>query len=145
MSDDPADRVGLFAVAYEIGTEQPGAPRITAQLAVNTPAETVSGEVTVSQAVNPPVDFHVQVKGDFTYMTGMPDNTHILVVLSQVPNEVTNTPGVELRMVLESDWQSGTANVKYPPHLPGDWTSLSDLPVRILEPAAAPAPAPAAV
>src|SRR4051812_14447878 len=141
MSEVSADSIGLFPVAYEIGTEQPGAPRIVAQLAVNTPAETVSGEVTVTQAVNPPVNFHVQVKGDFTYMTVMPDDTHILVVLSQAPTPVLNTPAVELRLVLDRDWQSGTANVKYSPDLPGHWTTLSDLPVKILEPAGVPAAA----
>src|SRR3954467_286770 len=128
MSEVSADSIGLFSVAYEIGTGQPGAPRIVAQLAVNTPAKTVSGEVTITQAVNPPVDFHVQVKGDFTYMTVMPDNTHILVVLSQVPTPVLNTPAAELRIVLDSDWQSGTANVRYSPDLPGHWTSLTDPP-----------------
>src|SRR3954466_10372904 len=112
MSEVSADSIGLFPVAYEIGTEQPGAPRIVAQLAVNTPAKTVSGEVTITQAVNPPVNFHVQVRGDFTYMTVMPDNTRILVVLSQVPTPVLNTPAADLRLVLESDWQSGTAHTR---------------------------------
>jgi hypothetical protein len=139
MSDASEANIGLFPVAYEIGTEQPGAPRIVAQLAVNTPAETVSGEVTVTQAVNPPVNFNVQVTGDFTYMTVMPDTTHILVVLSEVPTPLLNAPAIQLRLVLESDWQSGTANVKYTPDRPDQWTTLSDLPVKILETAAAPA------
>jgi hypothetical protein len=141
MSEESNGSIGLFPITLEIGTEQPGAPRIIAQLAVNTPARTVSGEVTITQAVNPPVNFHVQVRGDFTYMTVMPDNTRILVVLSQVPTPVLNTPAAELRLVLESDWQSGTANVKYSPDLPGHWTSLSDLPVKIVDPAGVPAAA----
>jgi hypothetical protein len=60
-------------------------------------------------------------------MTVMSDDTHILVVLSSVtPN--LNGQGLELRMVLTT-WTSGKANYKYSKELPGNWTSVTDVPV----------------
>jgi hypothetical protein len=144
MSDASADNgdIGLFIVAYEIGTGLLGAPGLVVHLAVNTPAETIGGQARLTQAVNPPLNIDVQLSGDFTYMTVMPDNTHILVVLSSVtPN--LNGQGLELRMVL-TNWTSGTANYKYSKELPGNWTSVTDVPVRLIEPAGAPS-APEAV
>lgn len=125
---DPGTLPGLFIVAYEIGTGQPGAQRLILHVAVNVGAETVSGEGQLQQAVNPPLDLNVQLRGDFTYMTVMPDETHILVVLgSDSPN--LNSPDIELRMVLNHDWSGGTANYKYTSDRPGGWHTVTNVPV----------------
>lgn len=126
---DPGSLPGLFIVGYEIGTDEPGAQRLVLHLAVNAGAGTVSGEGQLTQAVHPPLDLNLQVRGDFSYMTVMPDQSHILVVLSSVsPN--LNAPDIELRMVLTHDWSGGTANYKYTLQQPGGWHAVTGAPVK---------------
>ncbi|NES99162.1 MAG: DUF1842 domain-containing protein [Sphaerospermopsis sp. SIO1G1] len=116
-------KYGVFLACYEISTSLLGAPTLTLNLLVNAPAETVHGIGNITQAINPPLDIKTKLDGSFTYMTVMPDNTHILVTASGYPiiNWPPYVPGpgpvilpnVELRMVLNEDWKSGTANYKY--------------------------------
>jgi len=133
----PATKTGLFIVAYNIGTSLPGAPHLNLHLAVNTVDEAVTGQGQVTQAVNPPVDVRTNVQGDFTYMTVMPNNTHILVTLTgtqaiQWPSTggigPVLPPNFSLRMVLASDWKSGTANYKY--QVGNTWHEVKDVPVK---------------
>ena len=77
MTNQPT---GLFPVSYEIGTEKPGAPRFTVHFLVYTPGKTMNGAGIITQAINPPLEVATQLHGDFSYMTVMPKNTHILVI-----------------------------------------------------------------
>lgn len=131
--------VGLFIASYEIGTGLPGAPSFAVHLTVSTPAEHVTGQGRITQAVSPPVDVSTALDGDFTYMTVMPDTSSILVTLTGHP--IVNwppgggigpviLPNVQLRMVLTDDWSSGTANYKYLAD-DGTWRTVSNVPVRI--------------
>lgn len=140
MSDTTDNPVGLFVVSYEIGTELAGAPRLVVHLAVNAPARAITGQCQLTQAVNPPLNLKMPVTGDFTYLTVMPpDPTNILVVLSDVQGPNPNAPGIELRMLLAGGWDSGVASYRYAKSRPGPWTSVTDAPVRRIEPAGAPA------
>ncbi|MDY7232823.1 DUF1842 domain-containing protein [Hyalangium rubrum] len=69
-------------------------------------------------AVNPPLDVRSNLNGTFTYMTVMPKQTNILVVATGTPAiqwpsgggvGPVLVPNVHLRMVLDSEWKSGTA------------------------------------
>ncbi|MGH2720910.1 MAG: DUF1842 domain-containing protein [Actinomycetota bacterium] len=131
--------VGLFVASYDIGTRAPGAPSFAVHLTVSTPAEHVTGQGRITQAVNPPVDVSTALDGDFTYMTLMPDTSHILVTLTGHP--IVNwppgggigpviLPNVQLRMVLVEDWSSGTANYRDLTD-DGTWRTVSNVPVRI--------------
>ena len=113
---------GLFIVSYLVGNEMPGAPLLHLDLMVSTPNKEVSGRGVVTQAINPPLNVVSKVSGDFTYMTVMPKNTHILVVLTGYPVikwpihggiGPVIPPNLQVRMVLNEDWQEGIANFTY--------------------------------
>ncbi|KVO07885.1 hypothetical protein WJ69_01045 [Burkholderia ubonensis] len=123
---------GLFPVAYVIGTEMPGAPTLRLALLVDTPERSLVGTATVTQAVNPPVDFHADVWGDFTYMALMPPvNTRILVTLQGNDGGPTSNSVVtfKLQLVLENDWQRGVASYSY--FDIGSWHDIENVPARI--------------
>lgn len=129
--------VGLFPVSYEITTGLLGAPTFTVHLVVNTPNRQINGQGVVENgSINPPLHVPTSLHGDFTYMTVMPNETHILVVAngtgpigSVTPLEGPNT---KLRMVLEADWTKGTASFEYI-DANGKWQSINDANVSILQ------------
>ncbi|AOI72637.1 DUF1842 domain-containing protein [Burkholderia ubonensis] len=123
---------GLFPVAYVIGTEAPGAPTLRLALLVDTPERSVVGTATVTQAVNPPVEFHADVWGNYTYMALMPPaNTRILVTLQGNDGGPNSNSVVtfKLQLVLESDWQRGVASYSYFDN--GSWHAVENVPARI--------------
>lgn len=133
------DKIRLFPVSYTIETNRVGAPLFEMHFIVNTLKETVHGVGHITQATNPPLDVDTKLNGSFTYMTVMPDSTHILVTVTGYPiiqwppdggiGPVV-LPNVELRMVLEKDWKSGTANYKYIDDN-GKWQSIDNAKVQI--------------
>jgi hypothetical protein len=62
-------------------------------------------------------------------MTVMPNKTHILVNLKGFGSPSTIMPleiqNIKLTMVLESNWQSGTANYSYLDEQ-GEWVDIKD-------------------
>jgi len=135
-----AGETGLFTACYNIGGQMPGAPLFHTSLAVNTPTESLSGMGRITQAVNPPLDIHTRLRGDFTYMTVMPKNTHILIVATGYPMVHWPShsgvgpvlpPNVHLRMVLSENWKSGTANYSYQ-NPAGKWTNIRNAPVQMV-------------
>jgi len=133
-----AMKTGLFPVCYEVGKGMPGAPMFKISLLVYTPAEKVNGFGEITQATSPPLDVKTKLEGSYTYMTVMPRNVHILVVLTGYPPVhwpvhggigPVIPPNVDLRMVLEENWQSGTANYKYL-DAKGNWVEIKDAPVK---------------
>ncbi|ENY73122.1 hypothetical protein G114_04133 [Aeromonas diversa CDC 2478-85] len=133
-------KTGLFLASFQIGKAMPGAPLLHLNLAVYTPGETVTGVSHVTQATNPPLDVASELKGQYTYMTVMPNKSHILVTAQGYPivkwpqhgglGPVIQ-PNLELRMVLSDDWKSGTANYKYQD---GNqvWHEVKDVPVTLV-------------
>ncbi len=134
-------QTGLFPVCYEIGGDMPGAPLFKVSLTVYTPGKSVSGHGVITQATNPPLKVETKLQGDFTYMTVMPKNVHILVVATGYPilhwshhagiGPVIG-PNVNLRMVLTEDWKSGTANYQYL-DANGNWVNIENAPVKIVD------------
>lgn len=130
---------GLFHVTYKVtigAPDQPieGATTLFLSLAVYTPDRSVSGIAKISQAINPPLNQSSKVNGEYTYLTVMPSNSHILVTATGFPNLNWNPkwgigpqllPNFELRMVLEDDWQTGRANFKYTDP-DGKWQEAND-------------------
>ena len=123
-------KTGLFIQSYQITTGLVGAPTFEIHLAVNTPQESISGQGTVSNnSIHPPMELYSSLTGDFSYMTVLPNNTHILVNLKGfgspspiMPLEIQN---IKLTMVLESNWQKGTANYSYLDEQ-GNWNEIRD-------------------
>ena len=133
-----AEKTGLFLACFEIGGEMPGAPLFAVHLSVYTPGEKVSGFGRITQTTSPPLDLATKLNGDYTYMTVMPNESHILVVATGYPPidwppngglGPVIPPNLQLRMVLTADWKSGTANYKYSAG-DGTWQSVTDAPVR---------------
>lgn len=133
----PSQQTGLFPVSYEIGGDKPGAPRFVVHLLLYTPAKTVNGAGLITQAINPPLEEPTVLHGDFTYMTVMPKNTHILVTATGFPPikwpghgglGPVIQPNVHLRIVLEGDWKAGTANYSY--FANGSWHEIENAPVK---------------
>jgi hypothetical protein len=131
--------VGLFPVSYEIGAEMPGAPRFTVHFLVYTPGKTVNGMGVITQAINPPLELATQLHGDFTYMTVMPKTAHILLTATGYPPMKwphhggigpVLQPNVHLRIVLEDDWKSGTANYSY--FFKDTWHEVEGAPVKLI-------------
>lgn len=131
-------RVGLFPLSLDIGNQMPGAPHARLTLGVYTPAETVSGLVLITQATNPPLEVASNVTGTYTYMTVMPNDTHILIVLTGYPvvkwpqqggiGPVLQ-PNFEARIVLDKSWREGVANYKYQDN-DGNWHEVQNVPVK---------------
>lgn len=135
----PVDqKVGLFLVSYAIGGAALAAPLLEATLTVDTPRESITGVSQVTQTTSPPLDLASRLTGDFTYMTVMPQQTHILVTATGYPQLKWPAHGgvgpalmanLSLRMVLEADWSGGTANYSYLDQQ-GEWRSVANAPVR---------------
>ena len=131
-------RMGLFVACYKIGGNRLGAPLFDLHLCVNAPAGTVTGSGRITQAVSPPLDLTANMSGDFSYMTVMPRNVHILVVATGYPAAPLLHAGgagpafpanVNLRMVLSEDWKVGVANFKYIDSK-GAWHEVENAPVK---------------
>jgi hypothetical protein len=130
---------GLFIGSWEIGNHgMPGAPVLTVDLMFYAPMSTVTGHGRLSQALSPPLEVDSRCTGNYTYMTVMPQKTHILITLTGYP--VIKWPAgggiapiietnMEVRMVLEADWHTGTATYSY--RSPdGEWHQIESVPVR---------------
>ncbi|GGY19768.1 DUF1842 domain-containing protein [Paludibacterium paludis] len=124
--------IGLFPVSYRIGTSASGAPTLMLNLLVNTPQHSVIGTAHIGQAVNPPVNVHSDVKGQYTYMTVMPPNDSRILITAQGrpfganPHSETN---FSLHLVLDHDWQKGVASYRY--FNGGHWVEVENAPARI--------------
>ncbi|MEH1124926.1 DUF1842 domain-containing protein [Micromonospora sp. CPCC 206061] len=115
-------RSGLFIGSWEIGSRLIGAPLLTVHLTFDAPSGAVSGIGQLAQPTSPPMHQSSRLDGDYTYLTVMPNTSHILITLTGYPvlwwpsNGGVGPvlmPNLRLRMVLEADWQSGTANFEY--------------------------------
>jgi len=134
--------VGLFQVCYMVGGNMPGAPAVNLYLAVNTPAQSVTGagQITqITQTTNPPLNEPTNVTGNYSVMTVKPNNTHIQVRLTGYPP--VNWPpqggigpvipaNLDMIMVLTKDWKDGDAQYQYRSGLTSDWTKIASAPVK---------------
>jgi hypothetical protein len=129
--------VGLFLVRWDIGSSLPGAPTFVLSGTVDTVRNVFNGSCRLSQAIHPPPDFASQVQGTVSYLTVMPDQTHILLVATGTTLETLPPPAIgtliltnfELRMILADDWKTGVAHVRY--LFNNQWHDLENVPVRI--------------
>jgi hypothetical protein len=135
-----ANNVGLFLAQYQITTPGVGGPVFTLHMTVNTPNATVQGAGNITQTTNPPLNIGTRLNGNFTYMTVMPKITHILVTATGYPIVdfpphagigPVLMPNTQLRMVLEGDWKSGTADYQYLTST-GEWHSVEGAKVKAI-------------
>jgi len=132
-----ATQVGLFLVRWDIGAALPGAPTFVLSGTVDTVRNLFNGACRMSQAINPPPDFSSNVQGTISYMTVMPDQTHILVVATGTTIQTLPPPAIlsftttnlNLRMILSDDWTIGVAHVQY--FFNNRWNDLENVPVHL--------------
>jgi len=134
MSGTHQQPVGLFPLAYRIGTSAPGAQSLAFNLLVFTPEETVSGTATITQATNPPLDIHSDVWGEYTYLTVMSPGVSKILITAQGnhggpgSNSIVN---FKIRLVVGTDWKDGVANYSY---LDGQrWVEVNNVPAHLTE------------
>lgn len=120
-----SNQVGTFITCYEVSTGLAGAPVLKLDLVVTTPTSSVRGNAEISQATNPPFNAHYDVAGSFTYMTVMPNNSHIMVKLTGISGPQFGLTNFEAYLVLKDDWQSGTGNFRYI-DANGQWNEIKD-------------------
>ncbi|MAX81430.1 MAG: hypothetical protein CL843_14815 [Crocinitomicaceae bacterium] len=119
------EQIGTFITSYEVSTGDTGAPTLKLNLVVTTPTKTVNGSAEVSQTINPPFNAHYEVSGDFTYMTVMPNNTHIMVKLTGISGPQFGLTNFKAYLVLNDDWSSGVCNFSYI-NSNGEWNEIQD-------------------
>lgn len=121
-----AEHAGLFIGSWKAGLQVPGAPTLWMDLMFNAVSRAVSGAGLITQAVNPSVPVYTHLVGDYTDIS----DQHHLVVLTGYPvppNGSVVEPNAYVRMLLNSDWRSGTATFSY---RTGDvWHTIEGVPV----------------
>ncbi|MBB3239804.1 hypothetical protein FHW68_001295 [Pseudomonas sp. Tn43] len=135
MSGFTQQSVGLFPLAYRIGTSAAGAQSLALNLLVFTPDETVNGTAAITQATNPPLDVHTDVWGEYTYLTVMSPGVSKILITAQGnhggpgSNSIVN---FKLQLVVGTDWKEGVANYSY---LNGQqqWVEVNNAPAHLIE------------
>lgn len=134
MSGSNQQPVGLFPLAYRIGTSAPGAQSLALNLLVFTPEETVSGTAAITQATNPPLDVHSDVWGEYTYLTVMSPGVSKILITAQGnqggpgSNSIVN---FKIQLVVGTDWKDGIANYTY--YDGQRWIEVNNVPARLAE------------
>jgi hypothetical protein len=144
MAVATSPRVGLFLATWDIGTGLPGAPNLHLAVTVNTPQGMIQGFGTITQAVAPPgVDVNTQVHGSYAILifggdeqisvslSGYPVYFHIPPMGGHGP---VLMPNFGLHMLLDDDWQSGTASYWYLDSQ-GQRQNVDNVPVKLVPPA----------
>ncbi|MCY0109012.1 DUF1842 domain-containing protein [Pseudomonas monsensis] len=134
MSGSTQQHVGLFPVCYRIGTNAPGAQTLSLNLLVSTPQQEVSGTAAITQAINPPLDVHADVWGEYTDMTVMAPGVSKILITAQGNHGGPGANSIvtfKLHLVVGTDWKDGVANYAY---FDGQrWHEVSNAPVHLVD------------
>ena len=107
--------VTVFPVKYRISNNLQGGVSFNVNLFVDVYHKKVSGSGTIFQATNPPLNIPTALHGDYSYMATTA-STNILIVAEGINPLIPIVPGVpnaKLRIVLDSNWKTGTAYYSY--------------------------------
>ncbi|KPA90213.1 MULTISPECIES: DUF1842 domain-containing protein [Pseudomonas] len=133
MSATLQQPVGLFPLAYRIGTGLAGAPGVNLNLLAFSPEQRLTGTAAVTQATNPPLNLDVDVWGEYSYLTVMqPGVSKILLSVQgnhggQGSNSIIS---FKAHLVVGSDWKEGVANYTY---FDGQrWVEASNVPAHLV-------------
>ena len=97
-----ADMAGTFPLCYQ-SKAKPGAVTMALDLLVVAPAKTMSGDVTMGQATNPPLDVKLAVKGGYTNIAK--DRHHAELVSPDMPGR-----HVKVMLTASKDWKAAIAD-----------------------------------
>jgi hypothetical protein len=102
-------KTGVFLGKWVIGKTIAGGilAHLNAMVSV-APYQKISGQVTLTQATNPPLDAVIDVAGHYVNTTIGGTKVHIAIIRS-VPSTLDGAPWLEMLVVWAEDWQTGTA------------------------------------
>ncbi|CAM4064809.1 hypothetical protein CCOS865_03490 [Pseudomonas reidholzensis] len=108
--------IGLFHTRLNVSNNLPGAPFLTLDLLVNTPAKKVTGVARIAQATHPVQVFHADVWGSYSELPPAAGAGNAIVLhldgnpsgpLSQIAETF------HLQGLLDADWSNGNASYRY--------------------------------
>ena len=103
--------IGSYLAHWKIGSGAPGAPTLDLKTVVSAPTHLLQGAGDIAQAVNPPVNVHTLVTGNFSQM-----GTAVVISLTGIPNLGAGTQNFQGHINLANGWnQDGVDNVKVTP------------------------------
>ncbi|MFK7749066.1 MAG: DUF1842 domain-containing protein [Kordia sp.] len=120
----------VFLLNLLIGESMAGAITCRMNLGVSPQTKTVQGRSVVFQAVNPPLHVESAVTGTYNYLC---TNTscHIMIIVNgYTENEKGSLKNFEARILLEDNWETGTANYSF--LRDGEWVTMSNQVVRAM-------------
>jgi hypothetical protein len=101
--------IGTFLAEFRIGSGALGAPALDLKTVVSAPAHHVQGAGDITQAVNPPVNVHTIVAGNFSTM-----GQAVVIALTGVPHQGAGIENFQGHLYLPNGWnQEGIASYRY--------------------------------
>jgi hypothetical protein len=103
------ENIGTFLGKWVIGKQLAGGVLLHLNAMVTVaPFQKISGHVTVTQATHPPLHVVIDVAGTYANMTVGSTKVHVATIRN-VPSPLFGAPSLEMLVVWNEDWQSGTA------------------------------------
>jgi hypothetical protein len=103
------ENIGTFLGKWVIGKQLAGGVLLHLNAMVSVaPFQKISGHVTVTQATHPPLHVVVDVAGHYFDTTVGGTKVHVAIIRN-VPSPLDGAPWLEMLVVWNEDWQSGTA------------------------------------
>jgi len=100
--------IGSYLAQWRIGTGAPGAPTLDLKTVVSAPTHHLQGAGDITQAVNPPLNVHSIITGNFSHM-----GAAVTISLTGVPNQGAGM-NFEGHLYLANGWNNdGIATCRY--------------------------------
>lgn len=126
---------GLFMANYEIRAKQATDPKIYLCLTFYLGRETVIGNADINQKGRTFISIPSYLKGDFTHICLNNQSKQQVLVTADgflTPDQSTFiSPNAKIRIVLEEDWKTGVANVKFQDS-DGFWKKIENALVKLV-------------
>jgi len=115
--------IGSYLAHWKIGSGAPGAPTLDLKTVVSAPTHLLQGAGDIAQAVNPPVNVHTLVTGNFSQM-----GTAVVISLTGIPNLGAGTQNFQGHINLANGWnQDGVASFRFMNN--GTWHDVDNVKV----------------
>ena len=100
--------VGTYLAHWRIGSGAPGAPTLDLKTVVSAPTHHLQGAGDITQAVNPPINVHTLVSGNYSQM-----GTAVLISLTGTTQQ-GGMQNFQCHIHLPNGWnQNGAASYRY--------------------------------
>lgn len=101
--------IGSYLAHWKIGSGAPGATTLDLKTVVSAPTHQLQGAGDLTQAVNPPVNVHTLVTGNYSQM-----GTAVVISLTGIPNQGSGIQNFQGHLYLANGWnQDGMASYRF--------------------------------